>query len=252
MKVVTLKCEPREQTGTTQARRVRRDGKVPAIVYGEGRDPEKVAIAGHEFRMAVDGGARVIDLTAEGRAVERVLLAELQWDALGVELIHADFKRLDPAHEIRLGVPIEFEGAPKGLADGGVLTILRGTLAVRCLPKDIPEKFTVDVSAMELGDSIPAGKIPLPEGVKLAEDPHDTIVTCAIPRMKVEEAPAAVEGALTAEGVPVEGAEGAAAAGAEGAAAGAAAGAKGAPAAGEKPAKEPKEGAREEKKKKKE
>lgn len=227
MKVVTLKSEVRPEKGKGGARRVRNAGKVPAIVYGEGKDPEAIALPGHDFRMAVDAGARVIDLES-GAGVERVLLSEVQFDALGLNLVHADFKRMDPAHEITLAVPIHFDGAPKGLADGGVLTILSDTLEVRCLPKDIPEGFLVDVSHLELNTSIPAGKIPLPEGVKLAQDAHDTIVTCAIPRVKVEEAPAA-EGAVPAEGAAAEGAEGAAAApAAEGAAPAAAAGAKGA------------------------
>jgi large subunit ribosomal protein L25 len=242
MKVVSLKSEPRTETGKSGSRRARRGGAVPAIVYGEGKAPETIALPQHEFRMAVDAGVRVIDLAVAGRAVERVLLSEVQFDPLGMNLIHADFRRMDPDHEITLAVPIEFEGAPKGLADGGVLTILRVTLEVRCLPRDIPEKFVMDVSGMELNTSIAAGAIPLPSGVKLAEDPHDTICTCAIPRVKVEETPAAAEAAAV-EGAAVEGAEGAAAApGAEGAAAapgaaGAKAGAAAAPAADAKGAK---------------
>jgi large subunit ribosomal protein L25 len=231
MKVVSLKSEPRTEMGKSGARRARRGGHVPAIVYGEGKAPETIAVPQHEFRMAVDAGARVIDLAVGARAAERVLLSEVQFDALGMNLIHADFRRMDPDHEITLAVPIEFEGAPKGLADGGVLTILRDTLSIRCLPRYIPEKFVRDVSPMELNTSVHAGEIPLPEGVKLAEDEHDVICTCAIPRVKVEEAPVAAEAAAV-EGAPAEGAEGAAAApGAEGAAPAAAGAAAGKPGA---------------------
>ncbi len=234
MKVVSLKSEVRPETGKGGARRTRNSGKVPAIVYGEGKVALAIALPQHAFRMAVDAGARVIDLETEGGPVERVLLSEVQFDPLGLNLIHADFKRMDPAHEITLAVPIDFDGTPKGLAEGGVLTILSDTLEVRCLPKDIPERFLIDVSSMELNTSISAGKIPLPPGVLLAQEAHDTIVTCAIPRVKVEETPAAGEGAVAVEGAAAEGAEGAAAApGAEGAAP-AAGGAKSAP--GAKPA----------------
>ena len=237
MKVVSLKSEVRSETGKGGARRSRAQGKVPAIVYGEGKPPETITLPQHEFKMAVDAAASVIDLDIAARGVERVLLSEVQFDPLGMNVVHADFLRMDPEHEISLSIPIDFEGTPKGLALGGVLTILRDSLTVRCLPRDIPERFTVDVAHLELNTSIPAGTIPLPPGVKLALDPHDTIVTCAIPRVKVEETPAAAEGAVPAEGAPAEGAEGAAAAaaGAEGAAAGgkpgAAPAAKGAPAA---------------------
>jgi len=237
MKVVSLKSETRTETGKSGARRARRNGAVPAVVYGEGKPPETIALPQHEFRMAVDAGARVIDLAVGGNAAERVLLSEVQFDALGMNLIHADFRRMDPDHEITLAVPIDFEGAPKGLADGGVLTILTVTLEIRCLPRDIPERFVVDVSGMELNTTISAGSIPLPAGVKLAEDPHDTICTCAIPRVKVEEAPVAAEAAAV-EGAPAEGAEGAVAApGAEGAAPAAAG------AAGAKPGAAPAKGA---------
>lgn len=231
MKVVSLKSEIRTETGKGGSRRSRRLGKVPAIIYGEGKPPEAIALPQHEFRMAIDAGARVIDLDMAARGVERVLLSELQFDPLGMNLIHADFLRMDPEHEITLAIPIDFEGAPKGLAEGGVLTILRDTLEVRCLPRDIPDHFLVDVSGMELNTTISAGAIPLPAGVKLAEEAHDTIVTCAIPRVKVEEPTAAeVAAAAAAEGAPVAGAEGA-----EGAAAAAPGAAGAAPAAGGKP-----------------
>jgi large subunit ribosomal protein L25 len=256
MKVVSLKSEVRSETGKGGARRARRQGKVPAIVYGEGKPPETITLPQHEFRMAVDAGARVIDLDIAARGVERVLLSELQFDPLGMNLVHADFKRMDPAHEITLSIPIDFEGAPKGLAQGGVLTILRDTLKVRCLPRDIPEHFLVDVSGMELNTTISAGAIPLPTGVTLAEEAHDTICTCAIPRVKVEEpTPAeAAAAAAAAEGAPAEGAPGA-----EGAAAAAPGAAGAAPAAGGKPgaaggkgaaAAAPAEGAKGDKKKK--
>jgi large subunit ribosomal protein L25 len=255
MKVVSLKSEVRTETGKSGSRRARREGKVPAVVYGEGKPPETIALPHHEFRMAVDAGARVIDLDIAAHGVERVLLSEIQFDPLGMNLVHADFLRMDPEHEISLAVPIEFEGTPKGLAQGGVLTILRDTLEIRCLPRDIPERFLVDVSGMELNTTIQAGAIPLPAGVKLAEEAHDTIVTCAIPRVKVEEpTPAeAAAAAAAAEGVPAEGApaaEGAAAApGAAGAAP--AAGAKpGAPAAKGAPAAAPAAEAKGDKKKK--
>ncbi len=219
MKVVTLESEARQVRGTSGARAVRRAEKVPAIVYGEGREAEAIALPHHEFKMALEHGARVIDLKrTEG--VERVLLAEVQYDALGVRVLHADFLRMDPEHPIALNIPIELEGAPKGLADGGVLTVLKDTLHVRCLPRDIPEKLTLDVSGLGLNESLEAGKIALPEGVTLAEDTHGTIVTVAVPRAaKVAEAAAPAEGAAAAEGAPAAGAGAApAAAGAAGAA----------------------------------
>src|SRR5688572_16341203 len=100
MKVVSLKMEAREGTGTRLARRMRAAGKVPAIVYGEGRTPESIALSARDFRQAVVARARVIDLELDGSAAQRVLLAEVHYDALGVNPVHADFLRMDPNHEI--------------------------------------------------------------------------------------------------------------------------------------------------------
>lgn len=239
MKVVQLKCVERKPGGTGSARAVRRAGDVPAVVYGEGQAPEHVQLPGKAFRSAVDAGARVIDLERGAAAVERVLLQDVQFDAMGLHLVHADFRRMNPDHEVTLRVPIVFDGVPKGLADGGVLTVQRDVLEIRCLPRDIPEGLTVSVAELALGDSIEAGKVPLPAGVKLAEKPHDVVVTCALP--KVEKAATPADGAAAAEGAAAPAAGDAAKAGAPAAgAAGGAAPAKGdaKPAAGAKaPAK---------------
>ena len=209
MKVVQLRCEERAIRGTSGARAARREGKIPAVVYGEGKAPEHVALPARELRAAVDAGTRVIDLARGGTAAERVLLADAQWDAMGLELIHADFLRMDPAHEIHLRIPVHYEGQPKGLADGGVLTILRDTLEIRCLPKDIPAGVQVDVAGLALGDSVEASKVALPAGVRLGGNVHEVIVTVVLPKVVVEAAPA--EGAAPAAGAPA--AAGAAAAG---------------------------------------
>src|ERR1043166_8496798 len=104
MKVVTLKSEARGATGKSEARRARRAGKVPCIVYGEGKAPETISLGAHEFRMAVGAGARVIDLETGGSPTQRVLLSEVQYDALGMNPVHADLLRMDPTHEITLAV----------------------------------------------------------------------------------------------------------------------------------------------------
>ena len=201
MKVVQLKCEDRKSGGTGAARAVRRQGHVPGVVYGEGQPAEHVTLGGKEFRKAVDQGARVIDLDRGAATPERVLLQDLQYDAMGLHLIHADFRRMNPEHEVTLRVPVSFDGVPKGLADGGMLTIQRDVLEVRCLPKDIPEGLVVSVAELRVGDSIEASEVKLPEGVTLAENAHDVIVSCALPKVEKVAAPAeptAAEAAATA------------------------------------------------------
>jgi large subunit ribosomal protein L25 len=202
MKVFMLKSQGRERLGKSGARATRRAGQVPAVIYGEGGVSEHVSVPERDFRGAVEHGARVIDLDRGGPGPERVLLVDVQYDALGLALVHADFLRLDPEHEIELNVPLELEGSPKGLADGGVLTVLRDTLAVRCLPRDIPERVPVDVSGLGLGDSVVAGSVALPEGVALAEEATDTLVAVAVPRAvkaAADEEAAEAEGEAAAE-----------------------------------------------------
>jgi len=226
MKVVTLESRARESDGTRAARRVRREGRIPAVVYGEGKAPDHVSIPAAEFRRAVESGTRVVDLEVGAPEPLRVLLTDVQYDSVGLKLLHADFLRLDPNHAITLRIPIKFEGAPKGLAEGGVLTVQRDVISVRCLPKDIPESITIDVSSLELGESFEASEVALPEGVALAEDAHDVIVGCTVPKAAKAEEPAAAEGAVPGEG--------AAAAPGAAPAAGAAAAAPAAKAGGEK------------------
>lgn len=199
MKVVQIQCETRSPGGTGKARAARRGGSVPCVVYGEKKDPEHLALPAKQFRAAVDAGARVIDLSRGGSS-ERVLLKDVQWDALGGAVVHADLLRMDPAHEITLRIPITFDGVPKGAAEGGVLQIMRDTIAVRCLPKDIPEGVTVSVATLGLNEAIDAGKVALPSGCKLGEDAHDTIAVCRVPKVEKAPEPAAADAAAPAEG----------------------------------------------------
>ncbi len=182
MKVVTLKALPREPGGSSEARRTRHAGRVPAVVYGEGDVPSHIMLETSTFRRAVENGARVIDLDIDGGGATRVLLKDLQYDALGAKLLHADFLRLSADRAIELAVPLELFGTPAGVQQGGILTMLSGTVALRCLPGDIPENITVDVTGLELGSSIKAGDLALPENVGLAEDADEVLLSVTVPR----------------------------------------------------------------------
>jgi len=182
MKVVTLKALPREPKGTGAARRVRHEGQLPAVVYGEGENPRHILLETRTFRHALDHGARVIDLEMDNVGSSRVLLKDVQFDALGAKVLHADFQRLHPDRKIHLGVPLTLEGLPKGVQDGGVLTVLSSTIEVRCLPADIPETIVLDISALQLGSSVHAGDVALPENVELAAEADQVLLSVAIPR----------------------------------------------------------------------
>ncbi len=182
MKVVTLSAEPREDTGSAVARRFRRAGRLPGIIYGEGVEPRSVTLTMRDFSRALEDGARVLDLVMEGVGEARVLLKDVQWDALGRRLLHADFLRLSPDKEIELAVPVDFVGVPKGLSAGGIVAVTSNYITLRCLPTNIPEKVVVTMTELGLGESLYARDVELPENVALAVDPDSVVVTCAAPR----------------------------------------------------------------------
>ena len=193
MKVVTLKVEPREPSGKSGARRTRRGAKLPGVVYGEGERPRHIALDTKTFRHALEHGARVLDLEMEGFDAARALRKDRQWDAIGARLLHADFLRLNPEHELELNVPITFDGTPAGVLAGGVLNVPMDALPVRCLPQDIPEGFTVRIGDLQMGDAIHARDIEMPPKVALATDPDSIVVMVLVPR-GADEDTAAAEG----------------------------------------------------------
>jgi large subunit ribosomal protein L25 len=201
MKVVTLKTGTRNPNGTAGARRLRRAGRLPAVLYGDGKDAVHLDIDAREFTKAVDHGARVIDLELDG-AQQRALLKELQYDPLGLHLRHADFVRVNPDVPIELRIPLDLRGVPAGLSKGGVLNVPVTTILVRCLPGDLPENIPLDISKLDLGDSVTAGDLVLPSGVQCAEDPDRTVVTMIVPRGVSADAEAAAEPAAPAGETP--------------------------------------------------
>lgn len=182
MKVVKLNAEPRDKKGTAEVRRMRRAGRLPGVVYGRGKTTKEISVGMRDFSRALEKGARVLDLEVEGLGDTRVLLKDVQYDALGRKLLHADFLRLDPDRQLDLNVPITFEGSPKGLSLGGILTVQRDQIQVRCLPQHIPDSLTILMAPLDLGESVYARDVDLPEHVELASDPDAVVVTVSIPR----------------------------------------------------------------------
>lgn len=181
MKVVTLKAHVRESLGSAESRRARRQGRLPVAVYSAGDAAAHITVDMRTFRHALDHGARVIDLDEEGNT-SRVLLKDVQFDALGMKLLHADFLRLSSDKEVDLAVPLDLQGTPKGVMAGGTLTVQSSSVTVRCLPANIPEAIPVDVSELEMGSSLTASEVSLPEGAALVTDPGAVLLIVMVPR----------------------------------------------------------------------
>ena len=178
-KQLLLKVNKRESLGTKAAARLRRDGRLPAVVYGHKREPVPVWLDAHEFSEGLHHGHRLMEIQL-GRTREKIIVKDLQYDHLGKNIIHADLVRVDITETVRLQVPIELKGTPKGSHEGGIIAEHLDHLDIECTASDIPETIVVSVKEMAVGDSIHAGEIDLPKGVKLIGDPSSLVISCSL------------------------------------------------------------------------
>src|SRR5262245_18405326 len=177
---VTLKANPRANSGSRAATKLRKQGQVPGIVYGHKQDNVRVSVSAEELDRAIRvQHARVLDLQLDGKS-ETVLIREVQWDYLGKQMIHVDFERKDRAELVRVAVPVELRNAPK-VTGGGVLDQPLHTLHVECPLGDIPESIKIDLTNLTLGNPIHVKELTLPEKVKVLESPEAVVVQLKLP-----------------------------------------------------------------------
>lgn len=206
-KQVTFKVEERTRTGKGAMRRLRAAGKVPGNVYGHGREPVAVEADEHEL-SALIGGISVentlIELQVGKAGAKPVLIREIQRHPYRSRILHVDFFEITAGESIRVAVPIRLEGTPAGVKTGGILQVIRHELEIECLPKDIPEEFVIDISALVIGDSVHVGDLDTGD-VEVLEDEAVTVCTVAAPRaLPVEEEAEVEEAEELAEGVEPE------------------------------------------------
>jgi len=211
---IELKAWARGRSGKGGARAVRRDGRVPGTLYGDKQEPETISVEYHAINQQLHTGhfqSTIYVLDVEGKKT-RVIPRAVQLDPIRDFPIHVDFLRLGKDALVTVDVPVRFlnEAASPGLKRGGVLNIVRHEIPVRCPADAIPDHFEVDLTGLEIGDSVHISAVKLPEGVKPTITERDFTVATIVGRAAEEEvAPAAV----AAEAVP--GAEGEAAPAAE-------------------------------------
>jgi large subunit ribosomal protein L25 len=196
MDFVQLEVTPREKLGSGQAKRLRRDGRVPMVLYGLKKNALSLTVPLRELDKFLRTGNRLVDLKLGGDT-RTAILREVQWDPTTDDILHVDFLRVDKDQEIEDSVPVVFRGRAKGAAEGGVFQPLRSTLDVACRPADLPKEIVIDVEHLGVHESIHAGEVKLPTGVKLRGAPG--LVMCVVAVVKVEAA-----AATPAEGAPAE------------------------------------------------
>ncbi len=219
----TLKVSPRDVFGSRATRRLRKDGLVPGVVYGQGGEARPFQVPARELGNVLKEGQTLLDLEVDGSKAVPVVIKEQQHHPVRGEVTHLDCLEVRLDEEIQSEVPIELEGADNapGVREGGVLEHVGREVTMEALPTEIPEKITVDVSAMEINDTINLSTVTPPAGAKfMVDEPEEfTIATLSPPRVEEEPEPELEEEAeLVGEGE--EGEEGEEAAeGAEGEAA---------------------------------
>ena len=198
MAEVTLIAETGRPIGSAASRRLRTEGKVPGVVYGQGGDTEIVTVVRRDLRVALSGPAgfnALITLNVGGAPV-LTIVRDLQRDPIKRVVTHVDFLRINRDEEIEVEVPLHLEGEPTAvLRDDGLVDLALDHFTVIAKPGDIPPSFTIDVSEMTIGDVIRVRDITLPAGVTTPLDPETALVTAEATRATIEEEAAEAEAA---------------------------------------------------------
>jgi large subunit ribosomal protein L25 len=182
----TLVAQPRQEQGSRAARRLRSQGKLPAVIYGHKEETVPVTVPLDEFQRALRHGARLVSLQTNGKT-ETTLIREVQWDFLGQELMHVDFARVSADERIKVDVRLEIRGTAPGVTGGGILDQPMHELHIECLAVNVPESIRVNVGNLQLDQAIHVKDLELPPGVKALTDPDAVVVHVVAPRGEEEE-----------------------------------------------------------------
>ncbi|HAA83345.1 MAG: 50S ribosomal protein L25 [Thermodesulfobacterium sp. 37_54] len=182
MRQVNLSVVKREKTGKECAKKLRKQGLIPAIVYGHNFDPVPISVKANELESILHkykGETLLFNLEVQNGETQRIqaILKDYQLHPVTDKIIHLDFVAIKEGETVSIDVPLEFVGRPVGLTKGGVIEIFMHDLTVECLPSNIPDKIQVDISNLDLGDVLHVKDIKVPEGVKVLDDPEDTVIT---------------------------------------------------------------------------
>jgi large subunit ribosomal protein L25 len=185
----SLSVERREQRGKLNNRRLRRDGKIPAVLYGHGLQNVDLMVSDEALTSALRHGTRLVNLT--GAVEESAFIRELQWNTWGTHVLHVDFTRISLDEEVEVTVTVELRGEAPGVRDGGIIEQFIHDVEIACPAGAIPEKLRVNINHLKLDDKITLAQLELPQGARLmADDLEVIVVQCVVPAELPEDAPA--------------------------------------------------------------
>ena len=226
---IKLQVRERERRSSADARRLRREGYIPGVLYGNGRQPHAICIPERELRRVLTGPSglhAILDVVLEGHNTTHAsILKDFQTDPLQGKLAHVDLQEVRLDQTIQASVTIQLVGEPEGVKEGGVLSQVQREINVEALPMEIPDHIDLDVSGMAIGDTLRLADLPARDGVKYLDDPEETVLATVTlptrveePEEVVEEGEEVPEGEVPPEELPEGAAEQPAEPGAEGSA----------------------------------
>ena len=193
MELIELKTNTRTTTGNGPARRLRKEGQIPAVLYGSKAETVLLSINSHSLDMILkEGGAGqvlfnlVIHEDGETRT-SLAMIKELQIHPVSRNFLHVDFYEINMDQKIKVKVPVVTTGKSAGVELGGMLQIVRRELEVQCLPLSVPESIVIDITDLDIGDSVHVGDISLEGEIEILEDGHYTVVNILSPKMEEAE-----------------------------------------------------------------
>lgn len=185
---VKILAKIRSGSGSKAAKKIRKTGNVPGVVYGHKENPVSITTNHDEIFKAVKHGVRLVDLETDGK-VEKALIRDIQWDYLGNDVIHVDFSRVSADEKIHITVPVEMRGTAPGVLAGGVLDFPMHKVHIECLALNIPDSIRVNVAELQIGGVIHVRELVLPEGVRVLDDADAVVVHVMEKKAEVAAAP---------------------------------------------------------------
>jgi len=184
LELLELKANNRKETGNGPARRLRQEGRMPAVVYGNKTENILLSLNAKDIQTALKnraGSHAIFNLILEEGSKKTVMLKELQRHPISLVCLHADLYEIDMNRKIKTTIPVKTKGKAKGVEDGGILQIIRREIEIFCLPSEIPESIELDISGLDIGDSIHIDEVDLGANVEIPFEQKFTILTVSSP-----------------------------------------------------------------------
>lgn len=197
MQQIALSASRREATGKGAARQMRAGGSVPAIIYSSGKEAEKLSVPVKSLEKVIRdaaGANAFLALSVDDGEPRIALMKDVQTDHLGRKLIHVDFYEVTADQTLTLDIPLNYVGEAPGINQGGIVSVIHHTVTLAGTMKTLPEQLDIDISGLELDQSLNLEQLEIPEGVELITPMDTVLVTCALPKLVEEEEPEEEEG----------------------------------------------------------